>query len=275
MGYYTDFEYAGEKLSDYGMMVCNFDRASGIETISSGADIKFNQVNPSGNNRFYIASSTYDSVYSTVFQICKNPSMFNSQDDMYLEPDLVSTLQRFLCRKNEYHKFKVNQENFEHIHWQVTFSSKQITINRRVVGLELTLFTDSPFAYMDKVSAEYNCLAGTSFNLWDNSDEITDINNQIYPDMEITILSKGDFELENSMDNKIMKFSGCNVGEIITINGKNEIISSSIPSHNIPDNFNFFFPRIVNTYDNRCNTFTPNLDCKIKISYYPIRKIGL
>ena len=34
-------------------------------------------------------------------------------------------------------------------------------------------------------------------------------------------------------------------------------------------------PQMLNTYEERCNTFTPNLDCKIKITYSPIRKVGI
>ena len=40
----TDFEYAGEMLSDYGMMLCSFDSGGGIEPVSSGADGTFNQL---------------------------------------------------------------------------------------------------------------------------------------------------------------------------------------------------------------------------------------
>lgn len=47
----TDFEYAGEMLSDYGMMLCSFDSGGGIETVSSGADVTFNQIKPIGSNR--------------------------------------------------------------------------------------------------------------------------------------------------------------------------------------------------------------------------------
>ena len=40
----TDFEYAGEMLSDYGMMLCSFDSGGGIEAVSSGADVTFNHI---------------------------------------------------------------------------------------------------------------------------------------------------------------------------------------------------------------------------------------
>ena len=270
-----NFEYAGEMLSDYGMMVCSFDGGGGIETVSSGADITFNQVKPSGSNRFNLYSSTYATALSATFQICKNPCRLKNQDEMELSLEEVSAIQRWLCRKDGYKRFKLDKEGYEYVYWNGTFSSKQIVLNDAVIGLELTLYTDAPFAFMDEVSTEYECSADASFNLWDNSDETTDLNNSIRPNMEITILSDGDFQLVNSMDNKIMKLNNCKSGEVITIDGKNQLITSSLLSRNLANDFNYFFPRIINTYEERCNTFTPNLDCKIKITYSPIRKVGI
>lgn len=272
--YAIDFEYAGEKLSDYNMMICTIDKSSGVETVSSGGDITFNQINPSNSNQFYISSSKYEKPLQTDIQICKKPCGLKNDDKQTLSVDEISALQRWLCRKNEYHPFKIDQEDFENIYWKATFFSKELTLNGQTIGLELTLYTDSPFSYMDEVSVEYDCSAGTSFVLYDNSDETTDINHQIYPDMDITILSDGTFTLENLMDKKIMKLKNCSNGEIIKINGSNQIISSSKNSH-IPKDFNFFFPRIINTYNDRCNIFIPSLDCKIKITYSPIRKVGI
>lgn len=270
-----DFEFAGEKLSDYGMMVCSFDGGGGIETVSSGADIKFNQVKAIGSNRFNLYSSTYEEALSATFQICKNPCRLKNQDEMELSIEEISAIQRWLCRKDGYKRFKLDKKGFEHVYWNGTFSSKQIVLNDQILGLELTIYTDAPFAFMDEVSTEYECSADTSFDLWDNSDETTDLNNSLRPNMEITILSDGDFQLKNSMDNKILKINNCKSNEVITIDGKNQIFSSSLSSHKLAKDFNFSFPRIINTYEERCNTFTPNLDCKIKITYSPIRKVGI
>lgn len=270
-----DFEYAGELLSDYGMMLCSFDSGGSIETVSSGADITFNQIKPSDSNRFNLYSSTYGTALSATFQICKNPCRLKNQDEMELSIEEISAIQRWLCRKDGYKRFKLGKKGFEHVYWNGTFSSKQIVLNDQILGLELTIYTDAPFAFMDEISTEYECSAGASFDLWDNSDETTDLNNSLRPNMEITILSDGDFQLENSMDNKMMKITNCKSGEILTIDGKNQIITSSFSSHNIANDFNYFFPRIINNYENRCNTFTPNLDCKIKITYSPIRKVGI
>lgn len=271
---YTDFEFAGEKLSDYGMMICKFD-SGGTETVSSGADITFNQIKPIGSNRFNLYSSTYDTALSATFQICKNPCRLKDQDEMELSLEEISAIQRWLCRKDGYKRFKLDKEGYEHVYWNGTFGSKQIVLNDAIIGLELTLYTDAPFAFMDEVSTEYECSAGTSFDLWDNSDETTDLNNSLRPDMEITILSDGEFRLHNLMDNKIMVIKNCKSNEVITIDGKNQLITSSFSSHNLSNDFNYFFPRIINNYNERCNTFTPNLNCKIKITYSPIRKVGI
>ena len=270
-----DFEYAGEKLSDYGMMICSFGGGGGTETVSSGADITFNQIKPVGSNRFNLYSSTYDEALSTTFQICKNPCRLKNQQEMELSIEEISAIQRWLCRKDDYKRFKLDKEGYEHVYWNGTFSSKQIVLNDAVIGLELTLYTDTPFTFMDEVSTEYECSAGTSFDLWDNSDETTDLNNSLRPNMKIVILTDGNFKLENSMDTKTMEIKNCKSNEVITIDGMNQVITSSISTHKLAKDFNFFFPRIINTYDERCNTFTPNLDCKIKITYSPIRKVGI
>ena len=86
-----DFEYAGEKLSDYGFILCSFNSV-GLETVSSGADITFNQVKGSASNYFNVTSATYEESYtSQPFQICKNPC---KNVDMSITPMEVSALQK-------------------------------------------------------------------------------------------------------------------------------------------------------------------------------------
>lgn len=272
--YALDFEYDGVKLSDYGMMICSIDSSNGVETVSSGADLTFNQLKTSRGNKFYLTSAKYEEAYvSEPFQICKNPCLCNNE--IGLSTEEVSAIQRWLCRKDCFKTFKIDQKDYENVYWNGTFSCKQIALNGSVIGLELTLYTDSPYAYMNEVSVEYDCSAGTSFDFYDNSDEVSDMYNQTRPDMEITILSDGNFTLSNSLDNRIMTLDNCQAGEVISIKGSAKIITSSLLSHRLPKDFNFYFPRIINTYEERCNTFTPSLDCKIKITYSPSRKVGL
>lgn len=277
-----DFEYDGEMLSDYGAMLCSFDNAGGIETESSGADITFNQIRPVGSNRFNLYASTYDTALTSTFQICKNPCQLKTQDEMFFSVEEITAIQRWLCRKNCYKRFKLDKKGYEHIYWNATFSSKQIVLNDNVIGLELTIYTDAPFAFLDEITINIDCSTATnsspvSFNIYDLSDE----EGYIYPDFEITMLEdvtdeKG-FRLENSMTNKVTTIKNCIANEVITINGKNQIIetTATLSSRQLSNNFNYLFPRLINTYNENKNTFTCNRKCLIRISYSPIRKIGL
>lgn len=285
--YAADFEFEGEKLSDYGMMICNFDGAGGIETVSSGADIIFNRTKPCGSYNFNIFSSAYDSAYTAVFQVCKSPCSAGSHGDLFFSVTEVSSLQRWLCRKNMFGKFKIFQEGYEDLYWNAAFSAKQIELNGSVVGLELTLYTDSPFAYMDEVVIEKDFSGNSSsdeysLDIFDMSDE----EGYIYPDIKITLFEDGKdimedgkikykkaFVLKNSMDNKITIIQNCHSGEVIEINGKNHIIFSH--ARELAGDFNYFFPKIINNYTENKNTFTCNLKCRIGFSYSPVRKTGL
>ena len=101
--YAIDFEYANERLSDYGMMICSFSSSGGTEAVSSGADLTFSQAKASGSSRFRLYSFAYENAYTATFQICKLPSGSKAGKALYLMPDEVSAIQRWLCRM-EYHR---------------------------------------------------------------------------------------------------------------------------------------------------------------------------
>lgn len=277
--YATNCEFDGIKLSDYGMMICTFDSSGGIETVSSGADITFNTIKPTGSNRFRYINAKYEEAYTTTFQICKNPCLVH--DDMYLNKNEVSGLQRWLCRKDGFHRFSVIQDDLKDTFWNATFSSKEIQVNGRTVGLELTMFTDSPYAYLNIGTISYSPSCGEEFRLYDISDEI----GVIYPLVTIKCIGDGSIELKNSMEINENRRPKINVidGETITLDGRNKIISSSNKERTqeiLASNFNFYFPRIINTYNNRENIYTlisdnPNFSCNITFSYNPIVKVGL
>lgn len=280
--YAEDFEYADEKLSDYGMMICQFDDA-GLETLSSGSDITFNQIPINRGRSFSLGSAAYDTAVTATFQICKDPYLTDREKALIFSAAEISSLQRWLCRNHQYHRFKIDQEGFEHIYWNGTFSAKQIELNGQVIGMELTLYTDAPYAYMDEICIEIteqdlkrDSEGNYLFDLYDVSDE----EGYRYPDMEITILNAADtgagckFVLTNSLDpDRPLIIKHCSGNEVIKINGGSHTISSSA-NRSLANDFNYCFPRIINSYTENKNTFTASLNCKIKLSYSPIRKVG-
>ena len=269
--YAINFEYDGIKLSDFGMMICSFD-SSNLETVSSGADITFNTIKSTGSNKFKFYGAKYEEAYTTTFQICKNTCQMN---ETYLEPSEVSGIQRWLCRKDGFHKFSIIQDSFKDIFWNATFSSKQILVCGRVVGLELTMHTDAPYAYLNIDTISYSLDSGGSFSIYDMSDEI----GYIYPMITINCNNKGTIQLKNSLDNKKITKLTVEKDETIILDGENKIIQSTNNREDLASNFNYYFPRIINTFDCRENVFTLSSDspvsCNITFSYNPIIKVGL
>lgn len=69
-----------------------------------------------------------------------------------------------------------------------------------------------------------------------------------------------------------MVIKNVSVGEVITIDGPTHIITSSLDSHKLYDDFNFEFFRIGNTINNRNNRISASLPCKLEFTYSPIIK---
>ncbi len=282
--YTKNFEYDNEKLSDYGMIVCSFNGSGGMETVSCGSDITFLQEKAGGANRFLLYSTAYDSAFSAVFHICKDPALIQKNSDMYFTTTEISALQKWLCQK-QYRKFKIDQDDYRHFYWNAVFSVKQINFNGSVIGMELTLYTDAPFCYMDEIVIEKECREDTLFEIYDSSDE----EGYLFPDLRIKFLENGRdiagpdgsvkyqkaFTLTNTQDRHSCIIQNCSANEVITINGKSQMISSSVPGHCLGADFNFFFPKIINSYKDNKNIFSCNINCLLTLSYSPIRKIGL
>lgn len=266
----TDFEYDGKRLSDFGLMILSFNGVNNDDTASSGADITFGQVRTAGGDNYNLYSSTYDSAYSITFQIGKNPYNISCQEDLHFSPIEASEIQAWLCQ-DEYCKFRIDQTGYENIYWNATFSSKQILINGRIVGLELTLFTDAPYAYMDEIEICKEVKKDKPFVVYSLSDEIGNIR----PYLEVKLKESGEkFVLSNSLDTLTTEVGNVSVDEVITFYGRSQNITSSL-EHEIADDFNYHYPIIGNTKDTRLNEFTTNLDCEITIKYSPIIKVGL
>lgn len=95
----------------------------------------------------------------------------------------------------------------------------------------------------------------------------------IYPRVEITVLEDGNLNIHNAIEDRNTYIANCVAGEIITMDYP--IISSSVSSHNIQNDFNWDFFRVANTYENSRNDLTISLPCSIKLEYSPIVKVGL
>lgn len=280
--YCKDFEYDGEKLSDYGYILCHILTDSNVEAISIGSNITFNTIKLATNNKFGLLSTQYDKAYTTTFEICKHDC--KNENDKYFTQEEVSHIMRWLNRKL-YRRFKVIYDDgtLANVYYNASFNVESIRLNGEIIGFELTLVTDAPFGYYDEVEYVMEFTEDNlSYSYFDISDEI----GYIYPStMTIEMTSTGDFEMVNSQEtDRVTKIKNCISGEVITLTSDINIDSSAV--HNkLYNDFNYVYPRICNKHediynygfpiDDMENTFTVNIPCKVTFTYSPICKMGI
>ena len=260
-----DFMYDGRTLSSFGMVICNFD-SKGLDIVSNGSVITFNTISTLGGSKHELTSTEYEECLGTTIQICKN---YCASDVKEMSDAEFRELTRWLSRKG-FLKFKPLSARYEDLYFEASFNISKIELDGKLFGLELDVVTNRPFALKEPKTIHIkNLVKDGIYSLNDTSHE----EGYIYPYTEITINEDGDFNIHNSMEDRNTHIANCVAGEVITMDYP--VIKSSVPSHNIPNDFNWKFFRIANTYDNSRNDLTISIPCTIKVKYSPIIKVGL
>ncbi len=92
----------------------------------------------------------------------------------------------------------------------------------------------------------------------------------------MVIKEDGDFILVNELDpSKKTIIKNCEANEIISFDGKRKQISSNKAHPTLMNDFNYIFPRVINTWNSRVNMFTANKKFEMSVRYFPICKGGL
>lgn len=264
----NDFEYDGLLLSDFGYIMCSFD-STGLETVTNGSNITFNTSPIMKGSKHVLTSTKYNECLTTTFQICKNPCNVDEVTDAYISVEELATLTRWLNRQ-EFLKFKLVREGYETIYFEGSFNVAKLMWADNVIGLELTLTTNRPFALYEPIKKTFKITKNNQIEIFkDISDEI----GFIYPKVEITCKASGTLKIHNAIEDRDTIIKNCKEGEIITM--EYPMITSSLPSHQIQNDFNFNFFRVANTFRERGNKLTFSIPCTIKMSYQPIRKVGV
>lgn len=268
----TDFEWCGQSGSLFGLLPCHMDSSSNMLVSDSGATIHFSASNVTGSDKWNFLSSKYDNVLSGTFQVCKNPCASASK---YFDAESIRAMNRWLCQKDGYHKFKIMNDDpgYSEFYFNAFLNVKKIEAYGQVAGLEITVTTDAPFAYFEPKTAIMDLSeSDPRFTYIDLSDET----GTLYPTFKIACHSNGDYIIRNEITGIQAKLSGCCANEVITMDSEHKILSSSIRNDNLlMKSFNFGWLDIKNTLDERKNTYSSNLPCRIEMTYSPIAKIGL
>lgn len=262
-----DFEFDNKNLSDFNMVICQFGGSKGLDTISNGSEITFNTVSTLNGKKHELVSTVYENYLETTIQVCKSSCTSDVTEISSVE---FRELTRWLNRHN-FLKFKILDEDHIDIYYEVAINISRIEIDGKLYGLELSIRTNSPFAYKEpKTFIIKNTIQNGKHSINDTSYE----EGYIYPHTEITINESGNLDIHNAIEDRHTIIENCVAGEVITMDYP--IIQSSISSHNIQNDFkDWKFFRIANTYNNSRNDLTISLPCTIKLKYSPIVKVGL
>ena len=176
---------------------------------------------------------------------------------------------RWLNRK-EFLKFRVLPEEStdDPCYFNASFNLQKIKHRERICGITLTMETDAPFGYGEDKNISLDFTADGSQTVHDTSDEI----GETAVDITLTCGEDGSLTLTNETLGAVTEIKNCKAGEKITILGQQQIILSDSSSHDIANDFNYAFPKIGNTYDNRDNVLTASAACHIDLHYCPIIK---
>ena len=268
--YAYDFEYDGRHLSEFGFMVCSFDVPSGAETADKGSEITLTSEPIRNGIRNIVTGIKYDETLTTTFQICKDPTVYDS-DNMEITVEEFRALSRWLNRKEYlwFHSYDWDEPDKVKPWFRATFTLSRILIAQRTYGVELEMFTDSPFGYGEEIVKKINFTNGNlTAKFADQNDEIGDT----YPEMKITCGASGTLILTDDVTNCDFEVANCTSGEIITLSGDTMIIESSNSEHDIANDFNYQFFCFGNSFKNKNNTITANMPCNVEIRYRPIYK---
>lgn len=260
-----DFEYDGEYLKDWGYIICSTDSPSGFESVVSDSQLTFDTVSQLGGKLFNLTSSYYENRIEITFQIGK----YSCREQSFTPISVyeLRAIKRWLNRPG-FHRFKLIQPGWVDIYMEGSFNVTHIEFSGQIYFLELNFVSNRPFAIHEPVTYSFQTTdIDKEFAFFDISDEI----GYIYPDMKITCLEDGDLEITNSSEDRTTVIKGCKKDEEITFS-KFLTISTSLSTHKIQNDFNFIFPRIANTYNNRKNILTFNKQVKVEMTYTPYVK---
>lgn len=261
-----DFVYDGQYLSDYGFIIGKRGKGENLTISDTGSKIQFSKVTRYRGNINDYTRAVYVDTYKTTFEIYKNPKI---SDSLYISSYEFRDIMRWLNRK-EFLKFSfipLDGDETEK-YYNASFNLQKIVLKGKLIGISLSMETDSPFGYGQEQTYKFNVKdTNKTFIVSDISDEIgaTDLY------MEIKLEDSGNLEIENLTYDRKTIIKNCLYGETIVFAAGIDPVTT-YSEHDILSNYNFEVPQIANTINNRQNKFRFSLPCTVTIKYTPIIK---
>lgn len=262
----SQYIFDGILCDTYNLRLCSFEDNGGLQTSSAGSTIELTTAKHPHSNKWARYNAQYSAPIEFTIQVMKTDG---SEIDA-LEQEYIN---RWMIRRDDYKWFQFGQTDYMDIFFNVQVTESNIlSVGNRNIGMSFKCVTDSPFGYSEIKTNTYVFTNGNYINHIDQSSEI----GYLYPTMEITIATAGTFGLTNAIDdNRLFKIDNCTVGEVITVDCENKIITSTKHTHALYDDFNYNFFRFANTFSSSLNRLTATGDATVKFTYRLPRKVGI
>lgn len=256
------FIYDNIPCNEYGVTCVSFSSA-GLQTISAQESDLETEKSIRGDI-FHITSQNYTKPLTYTIQIV-------NKDFSPISAVQERTLKKWLCQRGKYKPFCIYDKRYADVWFFANINNPKSIYICDTVGLEFTVTMNAPFGFSDIrdkrwIMAQNDIIEDLYV---DNDEELP-----IYPTLTITMNALGTLNLTNQslvdVPNTLI-INNCVAGEVIILECEYPHISSSIPSHKVFDDFNKFWPYLVDGY----NRITVDIPCTIELQYREYRRVSI
>ena len=256
------FVFDGISCDEYGITCVTFS-SSTMNTISAQQTDLKTEKSVKGDI-YHITSQEYSAPLSYTMQIV-------NRDFSPVSPIQERALKKWLCQRGKYKLFCVLDKRYADVWFYANINNPKSIYVADTVGLEFTITTNAPFAFSDLRDKKWIMNKNDIIEDFyvDNDEDLP-----LYPNITITMSEPGTLTLINESITEAentFTIDNCTSGEILTIESGYPYISSSITTHRVFDDFNKFWPYLIDGY----NRITVNKACILEFQYREYRKVGI
>lgn len=258
------------QLSNYGLILASFEGSnSSDEEIGMKHDTIEEYI---GHNPIpvYLGSS-FSSKLNLTATVIKDPFINHNAHSNYFTEHECREVLRQLTGFRGYKQMQIFSYEFDELlFFNVRVANvKYQRIGACIAGIILDMECDSQFAWSTDFNYTFNATQASNIIFFNTSDNLYDY---IFPRITIKAINDiSELSIINIQDNNwTATISSITANEIITMDSKNKILTSSIPSRIISNDFNMHFIRLVPGK----NEFKVTGDIQITFTYKVPRKVG-
>ena len=144
------------------MVLCNFGGSKGLDTVTDGAQISFTTIPVMGGSKHNLVSTNYEDCLESTVQICKYSCDGGIQEITAVEH---RNLTAWLCRK-KFLKLKFLDASNIDLYHEAIINVSKIELDGKLIGLELEIKTNRPFALKEPRTINIVCEEGKEVYGW-------------------------------------------------------------------------------------------------------------